>query len=121
MKLSLARTNELCEELWQWSLDNGLLVKKWPEWEENGGMYKAENHCFYCEYGFQRIPKTYSLHTSCDFCPYFRMFGYRCIDVNSPWSQSYVSGPNHVAFLEQVKQVRAGGAKTYRAGKKYMR
>lgn len=126
MRLTLKMTNELCEEMWQWCIDNSKGKYEWPRWKSNGGDIEdtAGHKCFYCMYGQQQYNHYHvqlgkrAMHGMCNYCPYYRAYGYGCTDPKGPWSGAYPDGYDHKKFLEQVKFVHKGGTKLYRQGKK---
>ena len=117
MKLTLAKTNELCEELWQWCVDTDRHTSDWPQLKRKGGDKEqtTTTSCFYCMYAKQRTDeleaRTGKFRITCNYCPYARKYGFKCTDHRCPWS--YHTFP---LFLKQIKLIRKGGMKTYLNG-----
>jgi hypothetical protein len=66
MRLTRAKSIELCTELWTWLAETGKEKEDWPEWEK---YVYIEACCWFCEYDTYRQLKNKIYRRACSSCP----------------------------------------------------
>jgi hypothetical protein len=67
MRLTRAKSIELCIKLWTWLAKTGKRKEDWPEWEKYD--YGIVNDCWFCEYDLQRTKANNKTFDTCRYCP----------------------------------------------------
>jgi hypothetical protein len=110
MRLTRAKSIELCIELWTWLAETGKGKEDWPEWEKYGDI---EQNCWFCEYDTQRLSINLEDDISddcCKRCPLGGEFN-KCLDMyyyQWYYSVGFIKDRKKYAklFLEQIKALR---------------
>jgi hypothetical protein len=107
MRLTRAKSIELCIELWTWLAETGKKKEDWPEWERYGIICCD---CWFCEYDVQRRKANKKDERMCHRCTFGVGSNLTCFPLGyNNWVEAHtIPGCKKYAklFLKQIEALR---------------